>query len=588
MRPSLGLNIGALNYYGTQFPFIDLFHSAKGWLTQCDARTDTRCGDFASGAGSFDTREQSELDLDAQGWPRRLPASDDVTVRYRSVAALLLAGQPRPAGRYVVLHEGRGQLDVQGPSASVTSTRPGRLEFTLSAEPKPVLLRLTATDADDPVRNIRVLMPGGRCSDGRHAVVAEACASGSTGYVSNEALQAQGERWHPKFVQDMRHFRALRFMDFASTNNSEVSAWAQRPLPGDAFWNSPRGAPFELMFDLAARTGADPWVNVPARADDDYLRRFGELAAARLPRGATLYVEHGNEPWNLAFKNSRWVRAQADALWGDARSPYERQLNWYAMRAVQACRLVKEGAGPRAPDIVCALNGQAVSAWALKQVLECPMARASLGGACSKGIDALAIAPYFGHSVGDLRWRQAVRDWYGAPDGGLGKLFEQVRGRGSDDEVVDPPLKRVIDARHPDSAIAQARKAMQGAAKVAGAAGLPLLAYEAGQHLTAAAKDDDATWQSLYIRANADPRMGRAYRENLADWRAAGGQLLMLYSYATPPSRYGAFGLKTDQFDDSAVKWQTVIDVSAHTACWWPGCAGTRPRAVVPEASSPD
>jgi len=586
-RPSLGLNVGALNYYGAQFPLIDLFPSGKGWLTQCMPGRDQRCSGFAAGASSFDTREQNRLDLDAQGWPRRLPEADDVTVHYRSLAVLLLASQPRPAGRYVVLHDGQGTLQVEGPSVTVTSSRPGRLEFTLSTEPKNVLLRLMATKVADPVRHIRVLMPGGSCADSRYAVNAADCAQGTVGYVSNESLHARGERWHPKFLEDMRHFRALRFMDFASTNNSEVSAWVRRPLPTDAFWNSPRGAPFELMFDLAAKTRADPWINVPMRADDAYLRHFGELVATHLPPGATLYVEHGNEPWNLAFKNSRWVRAQADALWGDDRSPYERQLNWYAMRAVQACRLVKQGAGQRASDIVCTVNGQAVNAWALKQVLECPMARVSLGTACSKGVDALAIAPYFGYSIADLRWRNAVSGWYDAPDGGLAKLFEQLRGLNDRDGVVNPPLMGRTDPRHAGSALDQARTAMKGAARVAAAAGLPLLAYEAGQHLTAAAKDDDAAWQALYIRANADPRMGRAYRENLSDWRAAGGQLLMLYSYATPPSRYGAFGLKSYQFDDDAVKWQTAVDVSEHTACWWTGCAGPS-RAAASATTAPD
>lgn len=74
------------------------------------------------------------------------------------------------AGRYVCLFDGEGEIDF-GFDAKVTSITKNRIEFDFSPTERVgctdaycgdngILLRLVRTNPHNPVRNVRVLMPG--------------------------------------------------------------------------------------------------------------------------------------------------------------------------------------------------------------------------------------------------------------------------------------------------------------------------------------------------------------------------------------------------------------------------------------------
>jgi hypothetical protein len=69
------------------------------------------------------------------------------------------------------------------------------------------------------------------------------------------------------------------------------------------------------MLDLSRAVGADPWLTLPMRADDDYVRQFARLLRDRLPAGRVAIVEYANEPWNQAFPVARWLQQRAQAQW---------------------------------------------------------------------------------------------------------------------------------------------------------------------------------------------------------------------------------------------------------------------------------
>jgi hypothetical protein len=164
------------------------------------------------------------------------------------------------------------------------------------------------------------------------------------------------------------------------------------------------------------------------------------------------------------------------------------------------------------------------------------------------------------------------------PDGGLDRLFEELTGVDKRGAAVPTPLQGHPEAAQ-GGALVQVRGLVRTARVLAERHGLPLWAYEGGQHLTMPPGGDDPAWLDFITRANRDPRMGRAYERHLADWRAAGGQLFVWFNHVTVPSRWGVWGLKETQFADAAVKWQAVRAARDGLPCWWPGCvpAGQAP-----------
>jgi hypothetical protein len=159
--------------------------------------------------------------------------------------------------------------------------------------------------------------------------------------------------------------------------------------------------------------------------------------------------------------------------------------------------------------------------------------------------------------------------WMNEPDGGLDLLFRELSGRDEQGRRVKPPLFAATGKTPAGGALEQAREWMLDSKKLADKHGLPLISYEGGQHLVAA---QGGKLEALFFAANRDPRMGAALSRNLDDWRAAGGQLFVFYTYARKSSRFGPFGLKEDLFDDAAPKWQAV-KAMRQQRCWWAACA---------------
>jgi hypothetical protein len=536
---SIGINLAPIAYWGSDWPFIDELKRAGGWATRCDPWASPQCKDFAAGASANDTKEQDKLDLDEHGWPRRLPAADDPKVKFRYVAALLFQGNggAHPAGRYVVRYDGQGTLAYSGAGRRIDAeSAPGRDILDVTNKPGDGLtLRITRIDERDPLRNVRVIGPGGVCADAPFAWVADASACAGKPFRSLESIAAT-QTFHPAFLGDLRGFQALRFMKWSAANTSTIVHWAQRPKLTDPLWSGEAGVPFEAMFELARATGADPWISLPPFVDDDFARQFAALAKRSLAPGATLWFEYGNEPWNQAPPYSKagvMFEQKARDAWPGATLPaWQQRLNWYAMRSVQLCRIVKREMGAEASRVRCVANGQAANADVSRTILECPLAKDALGQPCAKGFDALAIAPYFGHGLGDPANAATLERWLGEPDGGLGSLFAAIDG-------LMPKTRAWIAASR----------------EVADKHRLPLVAYEGGQHLTT---NLGGRVEALFRAANRDPRMGAAITRLVNDWKAEGGQLFVAFDYVEPSARGGSWGMKENQRDDAAPKWQAI------------------------------
>lgn len=571
----LGMNISGLTYWSTEWPLLDEMKRARfQWLTQCN-RVAGGCDRLQAPASDWDTREQDQLDLDPNGWVRSLPAAD-ASVNYRTVAALMLSGNGAtyPSGQYTVLYDGEGRLEYASDAVKkVALSRPGRDVLDVKASDSGILLRITATDpkqTGDYLRNIRVIWPGGICNGDpfSYAETAEACqAQGGIYTPFTEIYDTQ--RFHPLFLRDLRPYRAIRFMDLLATNSNTLAEWADRPRLEHARWSGPNGAPVELALELAVMLNADPWVNLPARASDDYAIQFARLARQRLGSRQRIYLEYANEVWNDAFSAGAWVQQKAVELWPDpllgGPSPFTRRINYYGKRAAELCALWKREWGPDHSRVICIMGGMSANAWVSEQALQCPLWAAKNGGrACAEGMDALAIAPYFGHHLGIAKNADAVAAWTTREDGGLNLLFQELAWG----DVLSNPGSLALPAVY--AQIARHRA-------LADRYGLALLAYEGGQHLAGVGSiQNDVRLENLFTAANRDLRMGALYADYLADWRQQGGQLFMVFNSVGRYGKYGSWGVKEHQAQTGAPKHESLLRFSAANPCWWPGCAGTK------------
>lgn len=564
----LGINVAALDYWSTEWPLLDAMKHSGEWLTQCERRSSSNCS-LQAPASEWNTREQSRLDLDAEGWVRSLPAADAVLVHYRSVATLLFGGNggAYPSGQYTVTYLGTGTLEYGLDAVKDAAlSQPGRDVVNVRASDAGLLLRITATDphrTGDYLRQIRVIPPGGICADDPFAYASAATACQPRSYTPFTALDDR-QRFHPLFLHDLRPFRAIRFMDWLRTNTSQLVDWAERPRLSDARWSSRNGVPVELTLELATALQADPWVNIPAQASDDYVVQFARLARAQLPAGLRIYLEYANEVWNDQFAAAAWVQRQALQRWPDqpgGPSPFTRRINAYGKRTAEICALWKREWGDERSRVVCVMGGMSANPWVAEQALQCPLWAAENGGhACAETMDALAIAPYFGAHLGLSRWAGSVAAWTGQPDGGLGLLFQELTAG----DILGDPKALALPAVYRQIAAHRA---------IADRYRLALLAYEGGQHLVGVGPaQNDERLTRLFVAANRSAAMGALYGDYLDGWRQQGGQLFMHFASVGRYTRYGSWGAKEYQTQDGAPKYDALLRFGAAHPCWWAGC----------------
>jgi len=172
--------------------------------------------------------------------------------------------------------------------------------------------------------------------------------TGTSGGVKNVSLMRPTKAGTPhpagtiftdRFLDRLKYFSTLRFMDYLSTNDNTQALWSDRRLPGYATQQSTRGSAYEYIILLANQTGKDVWINVPhlalgstyALGNTSYLTNLANLfkygsdgvnpytspqASPIYPPlnpGLHVYVEFSNELWNGIFAQSGWLSAQSQA-----------------------------------------------------------------------------------------------------------------------------------------------------------------------------------------------------------------------------------------------------------------------------------
>jgi hypothetical protein len=390
------------------------------------------------------------------------------------------------------------------------------------------ILSIEQTDSADPIREISIVPQK---------------------YVK---LFDSGEIFNPEWIGRLAPFRAIRFMDWTQTNNSQQQIWAQRPLLDDAIWTI-RGVPWEITIALANKLKQDPWINVPHLADDTYVHELASLFKRELNPSLSVFIEHSNEVWNWGFKQAQHANVTGRARWGDVGDAF---IQWHGMRTAGICDTWKRIAFKDSPErIHCVLGVQAGWRGLEKAALECPRWVAEGNDPCYRhGIDFLAIAGYFsgclnGSGSKDGEKTELILRWAKEGDKGISKAFEQL-----------------MDGRHYEcwDTVARIGDTYSYFAKTARDYGLSLVAYEGGQHITGNASklQDDSDVIRFHVAINRDPRIGDAYTKNLDAWQDAGGTLFMHYTDIGKPTKWGSWGALEYLGQVSSSKWESLVRFS--------------------------
>lgn len=395
------------------------------WATSCDT-----C--------PADTGEEAALDLDANGWPRSLPAaSANILYRYVTTYPVYYSGARftnYPAGRYTVFYDGEGQLAygldavrnaaLSQPGTDIIDITPN-LGFSVS---------IRSTDPNHTgnyLHNIRIIPPGGTCNNDPSSYAADSSACPP----SYQPLTSTYQRWpfHPKFLNDLKYFSAIRFMNFAAIVQTQVKDWRDRPQLSYASYGASayvNGAPIEIAIDLANTLNASPWFNIPAMASDDYITQFATLAKSRLTTTRPIYLEYHNEVWNTGPEYEilgSWVEQQGVARWpGSTETAFNKRLDWYAMREVSACQIWKQIFGSRSGQIKCVMGSSLSNPNYSTRVLSCPLYAQEVGHNCASQMDALAVAGYVGDYFTDAPAQAIMTSWTTLPDGGVSNVFAEL------------------------------------------------------------------------------------------------------------------------------------------------------------------
>lgn len=509
LRSAIGTNLNAISYWSTEIPFVDVMKSSGAWVS----------GDKTQWIN------KQPLDLDENGWVRSLlPGQVARTLMLREI------GERYPAGQYLVRYKGQGTLKFEY-AARIVSQEPGEMVIQVTPQGGGVSMLIEATNPSDYLRDIVITIPGGICEGDPFTHVQGPRKCKGRRFLAY-ADHSQSILFYPVFLERLRSYSVLRFVNWMQTNNSRVAKWSQRTPQSARTWTGASGAPVEVLFELANRVSAHPWLTIPHKADDDYARNLAQMGQAKLNPELRVYVEHSNEVWNAQFAQSAYATQQ-----GAAQVPPIDQIQFHALRSRELGGIFRDHLG--ASRVVAVLAAQTGNGWTGSHALD----YLNLRFQGHIGIDALAIGPYFAVMPGP---KEAAA--YSAMS--LENLFAFVRLK------IFPTVFATVKKY---SKLAQANH-------------LPLIAYEGGQHLVGIqGAESNPQLTALFQAFNRDPRIKQLYLDYLTGWKQAGGELFVHYFDVGRFDKWGAWGALeyVNQSRSAAPKFDALQTFIETTPVWW-------------------
>ncbi|MFT6070752.1 MAG: hypothetical protein ACJAT2_000687 [Bacteriovoracaceae bacterium] len=363
-----------------------------------------------------------------------------------------------------------------------------------------------------------------------------------------------------------------------------------------------RGVPMEVMVDLIDQTKANPWINIPHNASKEYVRELaGRLKKLKEKNpNIKINVEYSNEVWNGRFWGSKYINAATvDPHPNESRGELISRIN--SLSATYKKERASAGANmDQVKAVVTKYNGllsplrvklqekteAEVKTYVDKSVEVFDIFESELGeesiirtlgtnqkdpnrtksmlrilkgrGELDK-VDAVATATYF-HGC----WGNSQKE------GGHCKKFLKDKKGMYDARTEEDLLDTLLNPENPegvDHVLGQVKK--QNEVLISDdfkEAGIDLVAYEGGQHLTLDTMPADLKAKitpekkkaliGLIHKANKHKKMGEIYEKLYKGWSKNGGKTHINFIMAQSQSQYGSFGLSTHLNDkDSSEKY---------------------------------
>lgn len=486
-RHLLGTNTNEIREDNASIPFIDLFKSSIPF------------------ADTHPWLSSKEVEYDQYGWPSKLNGG----VAGTKFLNRLPVGTV-PDGLYTVLYDGKGRIDY-GNDALLVSRHLGKDIIRVTAGKDEILnasLIVKHSEENAPIRNIRVLLPGGICQNNQFMRVDDASSCPNSPFLSFEKHHEKIV-FNPDYLNFMKDFRLIRFMNMSGMTRNPTKSWKERNRLSKASWagkEGQRGAPVEVMVALANRLNADAWFAMPYKASDDYVSQFANYVAKHLDPSLKAYVEYTNEAWNNIFPHRRYAIDEGIAL-GLDKHPETAGIKFYAKRSTEVFKIWERAFEGRS-RLVRVLSGWSANTRLTSQLLSYNQTH--------QQTDAFAIAPYFYAGLESLRASETTED-----------IFDAVLDKGS-----RYGLPASIEQMKKQAALAKEF-------------GVELIAYEGGQHLVDwETKTKDQHPNPLLYSANRSTKMGELYSQYLEAWKSAGGKTFVHFSAPRIYSWYGSWGAK--------------------------------------------
>jgi hypothetical protein len=468
----IGINLARIADWETAWPFVDVMKTSRPWIPQKPGHTDP-----------WDTGET--LITDRSGWPILQPGQAATTLMW------WMQGDYFPGGRYTVTYEGKGKLGAFL-GARMVGQSPGRAIIEIRPPEGRFVLKIQESDPTDHIRNMRVWIPG---------------------YENHDSY------FHPLFVERLRPFKVIRYIDWMRIIDSPLVDWQDRPKVDDARWSTDRGVPIEVCVALSNELGADMWICMPHMANDGYVENAAQLVLDTLDPNLNVYLEYSNECWNGLFAEARWAKARAEeegiSMWEFIAKEAQRDFRiWHRVWGDQKHRVKRVAAG------------QMVNPWIAKQICT------GLEGE----FDCIAPAAYFSP-------KREIIQGYDETTTSLQMLM---------DSRLDI-YNRVRKGLHGHKALAESWSDQLGRP-------IDLVTYEGGQHLSTGGANKP--YLDAMIEANRRPEIATLYRDLLRVFNEEGGSLLIFYNYCAKFTRYGSWGHLEyqDQPLEQAHKYRALIE----------------------------
>lgn len=562
--PSAQINVtgGGLNW-----TFANMLRTAEAWV-------------FRDGVSAAEASELARtIEVGPDGAPLNLPDG----YRLRMEASYITSSDPATGettylhGVYVLTWDGSGEVDLEttrndglDEEMLLNDQEGGRLVMVVRDPTKGIMAMVYSSDPADPVRNMRLWAP---VTDGA-GIDLTPSSDLAPGHIAGSLEPAPGEpepMWHPRFLEHLReapNYGALRFMGWQQINltnwDRDTLDWSDRASPDYSFgalnaldgsynrypvqdYRVAIGQPFEWMIDLCNEVHKDLWIQLPHIASPDLIRGLAGLCAERLDPDLRVWFELSNEIWNgygpyvPQMNAARLAAAQRFGVpfasvsweqhaWGSG------HLQGRALKIFEDEWRARGQADARLINVIASFVGSdSFSTGAIDAASEID----------PNLPEVLAVTHYFGYGTQDDIWE--AHDFGANPGVWPESLFDRTQ------EFVRRNLHETAAS-------------WRASANAAHAAGIPLVAYEGGQHMLPLGYGDwsdpaHVDFMHFNYAFQRSPQIKELYLEHYALWSAMGGRTLSLFVDIGGMSFFGYWGAKeyVTQTREEAPKWDAFV-----------------------------